>query len=132
METAMRKNQTGMSMLAILTLLLVASFFATCAFKLVPEYLSSWTIKGIFDNGINSREFETMSVGEIRKTLTSRFNMNQVTAIKVSDVKIKRKENGMIEIDASYEKRVPLFSNIDVIIKFDYLKYEFQSRSQDY
>jgi hypothetical protein len=41
-------------------------------------------------------------------------------------VRLNETRNGR-ELDASYEKRVPLIANIDVVVKFDQLKYNLST-----
>lgn len=124
-------KQRGLSMLSILTILFVASFFLTCGVKLVPLYLDAWTIDKAIKKGVETGEFKALSASQITRKLTSTFDMNRVEAIKINDIKVKRLKNGEMSIDASYEKRVPLIQNIDVVVKFDYLKYQFVSNPED-
>ena len=124
-------RQRGMSMLSILTILFVASFFLTCGVKIIPLYLDAWTIDKAIKKGVDGGEFKSLSAGQIKRKLTSTFDMNRVEALKVGDIKIKRLKNGEMSIDASYEKRVSLIQNIDVVVKFDYLKYQFASNDGD-
>lgn len=129
MKTA--SQQRGMSMLSVLTIILVGSFFLTCGVKLVPLYMDAWTVDKAIKSGVESGAYKNLSGGEIKSKLTSKFDMNRVESIKVSEIKVKRLKGGKMEIDASYEKRVPLIQNIDVVVKFDYLKYEFASGASE-
>lgn len=124
-------RQRGMSMLSILTILFVASFFLTCGVKIIPLYLDAWTIDKAIKKGVEGGEFKSLSVGQIKRKLTSTFDMNRVEALKAGEIEIKRLKNGEVSIDASYEKRVSLIQNIDVVVKFDYLKYQFASNYGD-
>ena len=115
----------GMSSLSMLVVLLVAVFFITCAVKLTPVYLAGWSVSSVIDGAINDGKFNGKSPSEIRSVIVKYFSTNRVEAINAKDVKITRSDkNGKIEIDASYEQRVPLMYNIDVVIKFDDLKYQ--------
>ena len=52
--------------------------------------------------------------------------MNRIDGISYRDVKISRAK-GKTKIDATYEKRVPFLFNIDVMVKFDKLVYEYKT-----
>jgi hypothetical protein len=49
-----------------------------------------------------------------------------IESIKSKDIRINDTRDGR-ELDASYEKRTPLIANIDVVVKFDQLKYKLSS-----
>ena len=127
MNTVFRQH--GLSMLSILTILFIGSFILLCSSKLIPLYIDAWTIDKAIKKGVESGEFSSLSAGQIKSKLTNKFDMNRVEALKVSDIQIKRLKNGEMSIDASYEKRVPLIQNIDVVVKFDNLTYQFSGNT---
>lgn len=123
-------RQRGLSMLSILTILFAASFFLTCGVKIIPLYLDAWTIDKAIKKGVESGEFKTLSPRQISRKLSTTFDMNRIEAIKVGSIKVKRLKSGEMSIDANYEKRVPLIQNIDVVVKFDDLTYQFASNPE--
>ena len=125
-----RFSQQGLSFLGWMVILFIVSFFVTCAVKLVPIYMDAWTIKSVIENVIVEQKQNTSSITEIRKALDRQFIANRIEAIKVKDIKISRKKSNIL-IDAIYEKRIPLMYNVDVVVKFDKLNYEFQSSLSD-
>ena len=117
-------QQRGMSSLGWLVSATVTVFFITCAVKLIPAYISSMTVASTIESLIGREQAATMQPAEIRNALAKYFNTNQVSVITVKDVKIERdKTSGGYLIDASYEERIPLMFNIDVVLKFDNLRY---------
>ena len=125
-----RFSQQGLSFLGWMVILFIVSFFVTCAVKLAPIYMDAWTIKSVIENVIVEQKQNTTSITEIRKALDRQFIANRIEAIKVKDIKISRKKSNVL-IDANYEKRIPLMYNVDVVVKFDKLNYEFQSSLSD-
>jgi hypothetical protein len=47
--------------------------------------------------------------------------------IKARDIQFEETRDGRV-MDASYEQRVELIANIDVVVKFDQLKYQLPAR----
>jgi hypothetical protein len=64
---------------------------------------------------------------QIKAKLAKKFEINRIESLKSSAVKVSLKD-GMTTIDARYEARVPLILNVDVVLKFDKLLYEFSSK----
>ena len=120
-------RQQGLSSLSWLIVILVAVFFGLCAVKLLPAYMGAYTVDTAISNTVENKGFNGLSVGEVRRKLSKHFNVNRIEGVSVSDLKITRK-NGNTLIDASYEQRIPLLYNIDVVLKFDALTYEFPTR----
>ncbi len=120
-------RQRGLSALSILVIILVAVFFGTCVVKLTPEYLEYQTIKSSVDSMVEEAKNTSMTKAEMRSKLSKSFRVDMVETINVKDISITNKD-GKVFVDASYEKRVPLMFNIDVVLKFDQLKYEFSAK----
>lgn len=124
------RHQRGMSALAILTVLLIASFLLTCIFKVMPIYMDAWTVKSVIGDPAEAGEFDGKSVETIRKQIQGKFDMNRIETIAIKDVKFKN-EKGKLIITANYEKRVPLIQNIDVVVHFDNFIYEVDGGYED-
>ena len=120
----LRSRQRGLSALAMLVVMLVAIFFGTCTLKLAPHYLGSMTVKSVVESAVEQAKASELTTAEIKKKLGSEFTVNMIDAIQLKDIKVSRKK-GVTTVDARYEKRIPLMFNIDVVVKFDQLIYEF-------
>jgi Domain of unknown function (DUF4845) len=117
-------RQRGMSAIGLLFVLMIIGFLATCAIKLLPHYIDSWTLNSFISKSIEDSEYQGMSIREIRSKISKYMDVNRLESIKAKELKISKKK-GVTLIDAGYEKRVPFMFNIDVVIKFDELIYEF-------
>lgn len=122
----MRKYQTGMGSLGWLIVLGLGSFFLTCFFKLGPVYLDYWNAKKAVDVVMNNGKASSMPKEELLRAIQSQLDVSLISALTTKDIHITDTRNGR-ELDASYEKRVPLLANIDVVVKFDKLKYNLSS-----
>jgi hypothetical protein len=108
--------------------MIIGAFTLTCALKLIPVYIEGATVSSAISSAIEKGEFEGLSVGRIKSKVGKIFEINMVEGISAKDVKIKRSK-GLTTLDANYEQRMPLMFNIDVVVKFDKLTYEFKSGS---
>jgi hypothetical protein len=119
-----RHNQSGLSILSILGILLMLGFFAMCIIRMTPPYMEYLSVKRIISEIAMDRDFSSNpSPAEIRKKIASLFNMNQIYLLKPSEVKVFAK-GGKTYIDADYEVRQPVMWRIDSVLKFDDLFYE--------
>lgn len=106
-----------------LVVLAIASFAFTCFFKVGPLYLDYWNTKSAIEVVVNKDTTATMSKDELHRALQTQLDVSMINTISAKEVRITE-ERGVRELDASYEKRTPLIANIDVVVKFDQLKYK--------
>lgn len=112
------KRQRGMSTLGLMTVALLIVFAAVTVMKLWSSYYDDLAVKTALENIAAEESTRTMSPNEILQTLNKRLQVNQVTLNK-DDVKIK-KEDGIININVVYERRVPMYGNVDAMVKFNH------------
>jgi hypothetical protein len=125
-----RFSQQGLSMTGWMAVLFVVAIFVTCAVKIMPLYLDAWTARTAIENVVAKQREKTESIRAIRSAISRQFIANRVEVVKIKKVKIN-KTKGKIVIDANYEKREPLFYNIDVVVKFDDLVFEITPNTPD-
>ncbi len=119
----LRQRQSGMSLIAMLCIAVMAGFFVMCAIKLGPSYFEYLSVKEIMSKVARDHDPRDQTIADIRRRVANLLNTNQIYAIKPKDVEVFRKE-GATYIDASYEARVPIMWRIDAVMKFDDLMYE--------
>ncbi len=112
-----RRRQEGVSILGVLMLLALLSFFLTVTIRLLPAYMEGRSVKNAIQSVAEASTPEH-SLRDVTKRISSTFNTNRIEAIKPKDIKIYRDE-GKIIIDASYETRTPLFQNVDAVMMFN-------------
>ena len=76
-------------------------------------------ISNAINNLVETDEIEGMSMREIRQYVARTMQANRVSFS--GDYLEEVEEGGVDYIQVQYESRVSLFSNIDAIVKFDYL-----------
>lgn len=111
-----RGRQRGVSVLGILVILALFSFFLTVTIRLMPAFMEGRAVKSAIE-GVAAASKPDSSLRDVVRRIDSTFITNRIEAISSSQVKVYR-EDGKIFIDASYETRTPLFDNVDAVLMF--------------
>ncbi len=111
----MQNLQRGVSLGGLLVGLFVLAILALLGMRLIPAYIEYGTAK----NAIQAiaRERTGATPVEIRRAFDSRAAIDDITAVKASDLDIT-KEGGEVVISFAYRKEVPLFMNVGVYMDF--------------
>lgn len=121
-------SQRGMSSLGWLVVILVGGFFLTCALKLGPVYADNLLVRDALKSLNNlpgdGQSFTELSDSNIRTQLNNYFTINGIRDVPRNAVAIERKSDSVL-VNINYERRVPLFYNIDVVMTFN---NQFDSR----
>ncbi|HVK99543.1 MAG TPA: DUF4845 domain-containing protein [Dongiaceae bacterium] len=112
------KRQRGASTLGMMTIALALIFAAVTAMKLWAPYYDDLAVKTALENVAKEDATRAMGPVEIRSTINKRLQVNQVELGK-DDVQIK-KEDGIININIKYERRIPMYGNVDAMVKFNH------------
>lgn len=113
-----KTREQGASILAILIVIMVAGVFFTVGFKLYTPYWDHLTIKSVVEDISLDQEELKKPLADIRRDIQRRFLINQVKLQDREDLKLKLEE-GIIYFDLKYERRVPMFYNVDAVVKFE-------------
>jgi len=110
----MRKQQ-GLSLMALVAVLVVVIFVALLGFKLVPSVLEYRAMK----NAVVAiaREKQNATVADIRRAYESRQAIDDFSAVKAADLEISKQGNQVV-ISFAYRKEIPLFTNVGLYIDF--------------
>lgn len=125
-SSSLRSRQAGWGALGWLIVLAIASFGLTCFFKVGPVYLEYWQGKQALDDVLAGGNADGKSKAELLDSIQKHLDVSRVENLQAKDIKFTQTSKGL-ELDASYEKRVPLIANIDVVVKFDKLKYNLSA-----
>ncbi len=116
---AMRKHQTGMTMISWILLIGLIGFVGIFGFKLIPVYLDYFSL-----NKAMLTAAKNVTVGEspqqIRIMLSGVFDVNSVSVIKPDDVELKiDPDTKAVIMNISYDERSNFIANIDLIVHFE-------------
>lgn len=112
-------KQRGLGSIGWLFMLSAGAFLLMCFFKLGPAYLDDLTmvdaLKTLGERNPNLQEMEKSSIySQLDKYLLLN-NVRDTTAAK--SFKITREQDKML-VDNVYERRIPFFANVEVILTF--------------
>jgi len=113
----MQRSQKGMSAIGILIVLILIVFAALIGMRVTPAYLEYFAIKKAIASIVESGEASSGSTADVRKAFERHQAIDDFTAIGPQDLEIS-KDGSQVVISFAYEKRVPLFYNISLLIDF--------------
>lgn len=119
------KAQRGQSMWGNLFMIAMLIFAAITIMKLWAPYYDDFAVAKAVENMQSDSAVPAMSANEMRESLNKRLQISGVTLGK-DDVKVI-KSDGNVKMDIAYEKRVPMYGNIDAVITF---KHSLQAGSK--
>ena len=109
--------------------LLLLSMILVVGLRVVPSYIKYLIVKDLIARVAAEHDRQTDTVTNLRTRLGKLPTTNQIYDIPIEDIAIYR-ERGVIVIDASYERRFPLFWILDGVIVFDDVVAETASMSR--
>jgi len=112
-----RKSQSGLSLVGVLLVGSIAAAVVLLGLRLVPVVSEYFGIKRALASVAGAANPQTATVSELRNAFTKRAIVDDISSITASDVDIT-KENGRIVMSVDYSRKVPLFSNVSLMIEF--------------
>jgi hypothetical protein len=106
-----------MSGIGILLVLILVVFAALIGMKVTPAYIEYFAIKKVIAAMVESGELRDESIAGIRRSFEKRQAIEDFTAIGPQDLEITKDGNEVV-LSFAYEKRIPLFYNISLLINF--------------
>ena len=108
-------NQRGVALSGLLVWGILIALVAVLGMKVGPEYLEYYRILESVKKVSNGAAGKT--VAEIKVAFDRSADVNYIQTFKSSDLEIS-KENNSVVIAFSYERRIPLFYNVSLVIDF--------------
>lgn len=109
-------KQRGIGMLGMMMILVVVVAAAIISMKAIPAYLEYFSIKKAFT--ALKTEVKSGSAKEIKDKFHARAVIDDIKSITANDLEIS-KEGGEVVVSASYQKVVPLFANVSLLLDFE-------------
>lgn len=111
-------RQRGFSKFGLLMTLVVLVTGLTFGLKVLPIYIDHNFVRGQAESLVESGRAATMTQAEIRAEVGNSLRVNNIREFDLNSITSTR-NNGAAVISIVYERRVPLFSNLDVVVSFD-------------
>jgi len=109
------KHQRGVALTALIFWGIVVALVAVLGMKVVPTTIEFFKIKKDAEATLNKVGPDS-TVAEVRAAF-DRFANIDMLEFSSKDLDIS-KENGRIVIDFAYDKRIPLFANVSLLIEY--------------
>ena len=115
---AMKRKQSGLSLVGFLVVLAVVGFAAYVGMKLFPMYQEYYSVSTAMKGLANEPGVADMDPHKVQDLFFRRLYINYSENVKPQNVKFERTEGGW-KMRVVYEVRRPLVGNLDVVGKFD-------------
>lgn len=123
------RKQRGVSLTGWLVILILAGFFASVGFKILPHYMDNRAL----DKMITAVERDAASgiqirnAGEFRSYINKNMQVNNIRNLTAADIMDVRTEGADLYVHLNYEVREKILKNIDLVVSFD---KEYRVRTQ--
>jgi len=112
-----RKSQSGLSLIGVLFVGCVIAAVVLLGLKLIPVVSEYFGIKRALSSVVGSANAQTATVSELRNAFSKRALVDDISSVTASDLDIT-KENGRIVMSVTYSRKVPLVSNVSLLVDF--------------
>lgn len=117
----MRKQQRGLSIIGLLTVLVVFIVVALFGMKVIPSFMEYRTAKAAIEAVARTG---MTSPADVRRAFENRATIDNIVSVKPTDLEITRDGNQAV-IAFAYRKEIPLFTGVGL-----YIDYAANSRGQ--
>jgi hypothetical protein len=116
MESLEMNNQRGVALSGLLIWGVIIAVVAMLGIKVTPEVIDYYKIK----KSVKSTAVNAMgkTVPEIRTAYSKYAEVENIQSITPADLDISKEGNDIV-ISFAYERRVPLFSGVSLMIEFE-------------
>ena len=108
-----KNEQRGVSLVGLIVVLGVIGMVAVLGMKVVPTVIEYNSIK----KAIVSAKAAGSTVREIQKAFDRQAEVGYIDAIQGKDLNIS-KDGNEVEVSFAYEKRIPLFTPVSLVIDY--------------
>ena len=111
----MKNTQRGISLMGLIIGLFILVLVALFAMKVIPSYMEYSSAKSAIQAISRDQQINTPLM--VRNAFEARAQVDNITAIKASDLEITKEGNRMA-ISFAYRKEVPLNDNVGLYIDY--------------
>jgi hypothetical protein len=112
------RQQTGITTLGLIFLVLFVGLFAFAAIRLTPVYLNYMKVIGVVDGVVAEFEGQNANRAAVRRSISRRFDVESVSQIDYRDVKVTVVDGGL-QVSAIYDHNTPFISNVSFTVHFN-------------
>lgn len=112
------KYQRGVSLNGLMFGGVLIAVVALLAMKTVPEYMEFGTIVKAAKATAGDPGLKDASVQQVRNAFSKRAEIDNIRAVDPKELDIT-KEGGELVISFAYERKIPLFYNVSLLLNFE-------------
>ena len=113
------RKQRGVTMIGWIFLLAPMAVVLYAGIRVIPEYLNYYkVVTALKETAAQLKGDDTLSPAGIRAAVEKRFDTGYVEEPNVKDIAVAKGEQGDWAMTTDYEKVVPLFGNLHLIMVF--------------
>lgn len=116
LQRGLGRQQSGMTVIGMLLLIIVIAFVALIAMKVVPMYVQYFSIKSTIESIRKEPQVAQMTPQDIQNAIQKRFDIGYVDNITARDLKIRNDPKGRV-LDLVYQDERTLFYGLSVVLK---------------
>lgn len=113
-----RRRQDGITTVGFLILAVFIGLFAFAFIRLTPVYLNYMKVVGVLEGVHEEFDSQNASRNAIRTSIVRRFNVESVSEIEASDIKVTSDSDGFT-VEAVYDHTTPFVGNVSFTVHFD-------------
>ena len=111
-------RQQGLTFISLVFILGFIAFFVLLGLKIGPIYLNHSKVVSALADIKKTTDIEAQTEGEIRNSLSKRFDINYVDDVTQDDITITRHGN-YIKVVIEYEVARKIVGNLSVLVEFN-------------
>ena len=112
----MNTKQRGLTLGGLLAVLAVVVVVGIFSLKLIPSYIEYAKSKAAIVAIAGDRS-KSSSVNEIRKAFDARATIDDISAVRASDLEVTKEGNDVV-ISFAYRKEIPIAGNVGLYVDF--------------
>lgn len=112
-----RRSQAGGSVYTTLIIVALIGIVLLAGLKIAPAYLEHNVITDAI-RGVLANSSGSLNISEVRTNVMRTVNVNGIRDFDSDSIQLER-VGAREYVVVSYESRVPLFYNIDAVVKFE-------------
>lgn len=113
------RKQRGVTMIGWIFLLVPMAVVLYAGIRVGPEYLNYYKVlTAMKETATKLKSDESLSPASIRSALEKRFDTGYIDEPKVTEIVVTKEEAGWT-MQADYEKTVPMFGNLHLLMAFN-------------
>lgn len=118
-QPASLRRQAGIGWMGWTTILLMAGVIGLMALRLVPHYIDYITVLDVARTLQRESDIGKKSKAELKAIVAGRFRQNNLYKMKTDVLKFSKTPQQRLVVLIDYERREPLFGNIELVVKFN-------------